>query len=447
MKLQIEKVVYGGAGLAHLGHLPEGVDGDAARGKAVFVPFCLPGETVEARSSAVAGTFAEAELLVVIEPSGDRVEPGCIHFGQCGGCQLQQGSYPAQLRIKAGILRETLERAGVTSLPELQIHSAAPWGYRNRIRLRVVATDDGVRIGYNRRGSNEFLPIQQCPIAAPLLSRAAAEFLQMGERDGTAARWLKAAAEVEFFTNADESRLQMIVFVREPLPGGFDAFCKRLQTAVPELTSAGVSILASASANRSRRTERPAAGASWGAAGIPYAVAGVDYWVSRGGFFQVNRFLIEEMVGIVTASRTGRLAWDLYAGVGLFSRALTRGFARVVAAEGNETAADDLARALKGKGQLAVCASTLDFLRNAVIQRERPDLVVLDPPRAGLGAEICTLLARLKAPELVYVSCDPVTFARDVAQLVEAGYRMSELHLIDMFPQTFHQESVAILKR
>jgi 23S rRNA (uracil1939-C5)-methyltransferase len=141
------------------------------------------------------------------------------------------------------------------------------------------------------------------------------------------------------------------------------------------------------------------------------------------------------------------MAWDLYAGVGLFSRALARGFDQVVAVEGAETAALDLSRALKGKGMRAVCASTADFLRDAVVQRERPELVVMDPPRAGVGAEVCALLARLKATELVYVSCDPVTLSRDLRAMVDSGYTLVELHMIDMFPQTFHIESVAVLKR
>jgi 23S rRNA (uracil1939-C5)-methyltransferase len=436
MKLQIEKISYGGAGMGY-------PTGDVSAGKAVFVPFTLVGEVVEAHA---AGTVDEADLVQVLEASKDRVQPGCIHFGRCGGCQLQHADYPTQLQTKAEILRDALKLAGVLLLPELHTHSGEPYGYRNRIRLRVSANGEP-RVGYNRRGSHDFLPIEECPITAPLLWNAASHLLRLAEVDAVAARWLKAAVEVEFFCNADETRLQMNLFTREALPGGFDKLCLALKTVVPELMGAGVSILAKESAGRSRRIERPTAGPTWGAAGLAYAVAGTDYWVSRGGFFQVNRFLIEEMVAIVAGSRKGRLAWDLYAGVGLFSRALNHTFEQVLAVEGGEAAAADLGRAFKGKGELAICAPTVDFLRNAVIQRERPDVVVLDPPRAGLGPEICALLGRLKAAEIVYVSCDPMTFARDVAQLVESGYRLVELHMIDMFPQTFHQESVAVLQR
>lgn len=440
MKLQIEKLVYGGSGLAR--H----VEG-AEAAKAIFVPFALPGETVEAKLSAAKNAYGEAALVQVIEPSAERVQPECRHFGECGGCQLQHAGYPEQMRMKAEILSETLERAGLAALPEVQVHAAQPWAYRNRVRLRIAAIDGALQLGYNRRGSNDFLPIAECPIAAPLLWRAAAALLRLAASDAVTERWLGAAAEIEFFTNGDETKLQMTVFVRKPLPSGFDALCERLRAEVPELAGAGVSILAKESAGKSRRTERPTAGARWGADGLLYTAAGTDYWVSRGGFFQVNRFLIDTMVRLVREGRKGRLAWDLYAGVGLFSRALAKTFERVVAVEGGATAAADLARGLNGQGMRTICASTADFLRDAVIQRERPELVVMDPPRAGLGAEVCALLARLKAAELVYVSCDPVTLARDLRTLVDSGYALAELHLVDMFPQTFHLETVVVLRR
>src|SRR6185437_7180835 len=151
-----------------------------------------------------------------------------------------------------------------------------------------------------------------------------------------------------------------------------------------------------------------------------------------------------ELVRIVVTSRHGALAWDLYAGVGLFSRVLKKSFDEVVAIE---AAADDLVKTFKGSGRRAIAATTVEFLRGAVVQRERPELVVMDPPRAGVGAEVCGLLGRVQAKEIVYVSCDPVTLARDLKALVDFGYKINELHLVDMFPQTFHQETVVVLGR
>jgi 23S rRNA (uracil1939-C5)-methyltransferase len=433
MKLRIEKTVYGGAGLAH----PTG------EGGTVFVPFALPGELVEARLTESKGGLADAELIDVLERSPDRTMPQCVHFGECGGCHYQHATYEAQLALKSGILQETLERAGLTGLAEIQVNAGEPWEYRNRIRLRVAEVEGVPRVGYLRRGSNDFLPVTMCPIASPVLWRAAEALLKLAE-DAGAARWLRAAVEVELFATKDERTLQMTVFVRQNPGTVFDIFCERLRVLLPELAGAGALILRPEGSQQSRRMERPRPIAAWGAEGLNYAVDGEKYWVSRGGFFQVNRFLVEELVRMVTTGRRGTLAWDLYAGVGLFSRALENGFDEVVAVE---AAADDLAKTFKGTGRKAVAATTLEFLRGAVVQRERPELVVMDPPRAGIGAEACALLGRVRAEAMVYVSCDPVTLARDLKALVDFGYTINELHLVDMFPQTFHQETVVVLHR
>ncbi len=434
MKLQIEKEVYGGSGLAHQ---TEGIDA----GRAVFVPFTLPGEHVEARLLEHKDSFGEASLVQVLTPSKDRVEPTCMHFEQCGGCHYQHAAYDAQVQIKVSILRETLERANLEGLPAIQTHTGKPWAYRNRTQLRVAELNTALRVGYNRRGSNEFLAIQQCPILAPILWRTAEELLHIAAENSAAARWLHNAVEVEFFTTSDEKKLQMAVFIRRE-QAGLTALCERMQKLIPELVGASASLLPSAGPQRRAKTPRQLE--SWGTEGLNYSAAGEDYWVSRGGFFQVNRFLVDALVHIVTAESNGTIAWDLYAGVGLFSRALTRAFPHVVAVE---AAANDLPKSFKGPGKRAVTATTVEFLRNAVVQRERPDFIVMDPPRTGVGAEACSLLARISAPKLVYVSCDPVTLARDLKSLVEAGYRLVELHMVDMFPQTFHLETVAVLRR
>jgi 23S rRNA (uracil1939-C5)-methyltransferase len=427
MRLQIEKAVYGGSGLAHQ------TEGESA-GRAVLVPFTLPGEIVEANLT----EKTDAVLAQVLEPSIDRVKPGCAHFGECGGCHYQHAEYAAQVAMKATILRETLERAGLNALPEVELHSAAPWGYRNRTQLRVSPADGATRVGYNRRGTNEFLPIGQCPILAPLLWRTARALVQLTAEDSAAGRWMRGAVEIELFTDSDEKKLQMTVFVQK-IQNGFDEFCEHVKELMPELVGAGASLVST-----QRRSQKARPVGSWGAEGLSYRVAEENYWVSRGGFFQVNRFLLDELVKIVTAGRKGSLAWDLYAGVGLFSRALAGRFEQVVAVE----AADgDLVKSFKGAGKRAVGTTTVEFLRGAVVQRERPDLVVMDPPRAGIGAEVCSLLARVSAPAMVYVSCDPVTLARDLKILVEAGYNVLELHMVDLFPQTFHLETVVFLRR
>ena len=187
-----------------------------------------------------------------------------------------------------------------------------------------------------------------------------------------------------------------------------------------------------------------------------YHAAGFDYRVDHGAFFQVNRWLVDALVECVTDGHHGELAWDLFAGVGLFARRLAGSFDRVVAVESAPAAMAALAQNLAGTSATAVKATTLDFLRSAR-KGERadligpdlivPDLIVVDPPRTGLGAEVTALLGQIAAPAMVYVSCDPATLARDLRALIGAGYAIEQITLADLFPQTFHLETVVRLRR
>ena len=385
----------------------------------------------------------------------------CPHFGVCGGCQLQHLEYSAQLGSKAERL-QTLLDATALQLPGLQLHASPPFGYRNRIRLTLAEVDGQLRAGYHRNPESpadttpRFLPITECPIAAPILWRTTEAFLALINED--AARWLRDPQfkldQLELFTAADESSLQITLYLRtaakalpSKLAAAFTALCEALRARIPELAGASIAILPPISVQRSRRTEVPKPGPKWGAEGLLYTVSQpATYWLPRGAFFQVNRFLLPELLALATANRSGQLAWDLYAGVGLFSRALARSFAQVTANEIAEPAATALA-STKLANLRAVKATTLDFLRAAVVERDRPDLIVLDPPRTGAGPEVCALLARIAAPTLIYVSCSPETLPGDLQTLAASGYTVAELHLLDLFPQTTHIETVAILTR
>jgi 23S rRNA (uracil1939-C5)-methyltransferase len=435
MKLQIEKMTYGGAGVARQ------TEGQGAP-RDLLVPFTLPGELVEAHLTEKKNGFEEVSLLKILGASEDRIQPGCKHFGECGGCHYQHAKYPAQMNIKTTILEALLGPIGQGILPKIQPHTAERWGYRNRIRMRVEDLEGALKVGYNRRSSNQFLPIQECPISAPLLLRAAESLLAAStDNNSVRGRWTRNISEVEFFTTADEKRLQMTLFVRKNQPG-LAKLCDQMKQQIPELVGAGSFLLSPKGPQRQLQKPRPLE--SWGTTGLSYHAMGEDYWVSRGGFFQVDRFLVDELIKIVTEERSGQLAWDLYAGVGLFSRQLAKRFQQVVAVE---AAGSDLTNSFRGTGRRSVKATTVEFLRSAVVQRERPELIVMDPPRAGVGAEICSLLVRISAPEIVYVSCDPVTLATDLKILVEAGYNISALHMVDLFPQTFHLETVVVLRR
>jgi 23S rRNA (uracil1939-C5)-methyltransferase len=163
----------------------------------------------------------------------------------------------------------------------------------------------------------------------------------------------------------------------------------------------------------------------------------------------VNRFLLPTLVELVCTGRSGKLAWDLFAGVGLFARVLAHTFEQVTAVEANPSAARELGSALRrvDPRHSVMQAVTVEFLRRAALERDRPQLVVLDPPRAGAGHEVCELMARIAPAEIVYVSCDPVTLARDLAVLQPCGYEIEALDLADLFPQTYHQEAVVVLRR
>lgn len=428
--------------------------------------------------------------------------PLCPHFGPCGGCQLQHLLYPTQLALKHDRLTTLLAEAEIPTPPPVQTHAADPWHYRNRIRLRVEASSEGTfALGYNRGNTNDFLPIHTCPISAPLLLDTAQRLVALAPVNPTHAKWLAAIAELELFTTPDESHLQLTLLLRtapdistDQVARTFTALCEALHQHIPQLTGAGAELLRSTHANapRPRASRRAAANftaPTWGSPGLRYPVTlnrtPEQLWVSRASFFQVNGHLVDSLVAVATqnvtssqpeaipgtsssrpkaAGRSGEipfveklhsptivptaqpLAWDLFAGVGLFTRALAPYFTRIVAVESAPAATADLAAARLPNLRI-VTSTVLDFLRIAALDRDRPDLVLLDPPRAGLGLEAATLLAHLRPARIVYVSCDPITLARDLAAMLSSGYNLAELHLVDMFPQTSHQETVAILDR
>ena len=418
--VQIEKPIYGGAFLARV------------EGKAVFVPLALPGEQLRVRVVEDKRGYANAEALEIVAPAVERVTPACPHFGACGGCDYQHASYEAQLAFKQAILLETLERGGVHAPAAMNVLAADPWGYRNRIRL---AMDAAGRLGYRGRRSHAVVPIAECPIAAPLLVRAALAIQEIAAKSFAQLR----KAEVSLFCDAEETALLIGVHCERPLKFALDGFSAALAAKIPEFKGAEHTV--EGGAGRPQHTV-----ARHGDTSLTYRAAGFAYRVDHGAFFQVNRHLIDALVDTVTGGQRGALAWDLFAGVGLFARQLASSFTRVVAVESAPHATAALAHNLSGTGARAVKAGTLEFLRRKHGD-ERPDLIVVDPPRTGLGAETAALLAGIGAPALVYVSCDPATLARDLRALIASGYAIEKLALADLFPQTFHLETIVHLRR
>jgi len=213
---------------------------------------------------------------------------------------------------------------------------------------------------------------------------------------------------------------------------------RRISERIPALAGIDLSI-------EGRGGEAQRSVAQWGAPSIRYSAAGFEYRVDQGAFFQVNRWLVDALVNCVTANRSGALAWDLFAGVGLFARQLASTFDRVIAVESAPAATAALAHNLAGTTATAVTSDALAFLRRNV-REPQPNLIVVDPPRAGLGPEICAAIAEIAPSAMVYVSCDPATLARDLRALIASGFAIEHLTLADLFPQTFHMETVVLLQ-
>lgn len=423
MNLTIEKLVYGGDGLARL---PEG--------KTVFLPFVLPAEEVSATIVQEKSSFARATADQVLKPSPYRVQAQCPYFAACGGCHYQHAGYTAQLENKRAILKETLLRNGKLEWKgEIITHSGEPWGYRNRSRLKVRGGVD-FAIGYYRMGSNELLPVKQCPISSPAINRALAHIWDLGESGKIPA----GINEIEFFADHADTKMVLEIYLAPDAPE-MREFAAALQAKAPEIK--GIAFF-SENAGPEPGNELPKY--TVGEAALPYRVGEKSFRVSAGSFFQVNRYLVRELVQTVVGDFHGKIAMDLYAGVGLFATHLSKRFDQVFAVESAPVSATDL-QANAVKNVVPVVSTAEGFLPRCI--NMQPELVVVDPPRAGLGAKVTQLLAALRVKRIVYVSCDPATLARDVRLFLETGYHVEEVHMVDLFPQTFHIESVVRLAR
>jgi 23S rRNA (uracil1939-C5)-methyltransferase len=427
--LTIEKLIYGGDGLARL---PTAPDTDpAGRGKAVFVPFVLANEKIEASLTEQKPGFARAQADSIVEPSPYRVAPPCPHFTRCGGCHYQHTTYEHQLEIKKEILRESLRRMAKLELPfDIEVHPSPPWNYRNRSRLQVQVSPK-FAAGYFKLASHDLLPVEECPISSPLINRGITSLWQ----NGRAGKVPAGVREVEFFANADDSQLLIDVgCAREARRAAVRSWAEDFRAAMPEI--AGVVALREPNPG-DRKAGAQEILVAVGASHLTYQTKRAAYRVSTGSFFQTNRHLTDELVTTVTAGQSGELALDLYAGVGLFSTALAGDFHHIVSVETSQTSIADLSYNQSSNGE-AVQATTEQYVaraenserigKGAVLPHtfHKPDLAVVDPPRSGLGERVARLLASLGAPRVIYVSCDPATLARDLVPLLAAGIASSK---------------------
>jgi 23S rRNA (uracil1939-C5)-methyltransferase len=427
MEITIEKLIYGGEGLAH------------HDGSTVFVPFVLPAERVSAAPVEQKKKFIRARVERLLDPSPERAAARCPHFGVCGGCDYQHIPYDAQLKYKIEILRETLRRLGRIEWPgKIAAHASPPWGYRNRAQWKVRPLGEdgagGMGIGYFRANSTALCAVEDCSILSPLLLKSLLA-LRRAAADGVLPRELR---EIEAFAGANDSKL-LVTATFAGFPPRAQGLADKLRVALPEIES----LLFHDPARERMELDGPGF--------IECEAAGSSYRVGHFSFFQVNRFLTGDLARMVVEEMPeGRLALDLFAGVGLFSVPLAKRFARVVAVESNPAAARDLEANASGHtariGRMIEvrAADVEEFLAKF---KEKPELVLLDPPRAGLTPGTIKHLARIAPARITYVSCDPPTLARDLAEFMKFGYEISAVHLFDLFPQTFHMEAVVGLRR
>lgn len=390
-EVTVEKLVYGGDGLGRLD------------GRVVLAPYVLPGERALVKALQEKPGLVRGGLLKVVQPAPERVAAPCPVFGRCGGCHYQQAPYDFQVEAKCGILVEELRRLGKIEPPEFSVVTDEPWGYRNRVQFHV----ENGKLGFREARSHKLCPIESCPISSPKMNEAIATLVPM-VRDG---RWPKFLRSLEIFT--DERQVQLNV----------------------------------------TETDRPVARRffEWCAESIPGMVENaLDYEgrfrVSRNSFFQVNRFLLDLLVAAAVDGAEGETALDLYAGVGLFALELAKRFRSVTAVESGSGAVRDLQFNAERAG---VAVAAVQSTTEAYLEKlERaPDFVLLDPPRAGLGKAVVQRLAELQPARIGIVACDPATLARDLAGLLAAGYRIDAMSMVDLFPQTFHIETVVRLAR
>jgi 23S rRNA (uracil1939-C5)-methyltransferase len=384
LDINVDKWVYGGEGLGRID------------GRVVLVPFVLPGETARI----AAGNDVHARLLEVLTPAPERVEAPCPLFTICGGCHYQHAPYEFQLARKVEILREQLQRVGKIKFEgEIGVISGPPLGYRSRAQFHIA----NEKIGYLGPRSHDLVPVEgECPVSSPRLNQALAE---MRARLSDA-RFPKFVQALEIFTNETDVQINVIDAERAVARRFYD-WCESK-------------------------------------AAIEYATTFGTFRVSPKSFFQVNRFLVEKLVEAALPQPGGETALDLYAGVGLFALPLAQRFASVTAIESSSSAASDLIFNIARSGAAIRMEQTRveDYLARA---DKTPDFVLADPPRTGLGKDVVADLVRLAPPRITVVSCDPATLARDLAGL--AGYQIESLTMVDLFPQTYHLETVAQLRR
>jgi len=382
LELKIEKIVPGGYGLAFAENLT------------VFVGLAAPGDRLKVRIHQLKGKTAFAEIVEIIEPSVNRIEPPCVYFGRCGGCDFQQLNYEAQLAAKVGIVKDCLTRIGKINYEnEIRIiGSPKPFGYRARAQWHVNTRRK--KIGYFQRKSHDVIDVVECPIITPELQEVLTE---LRESIVWESFWSEMV-EIEAAGSAENVSVYSTEIV-EP-------------------------------------TEE-----------LSFESNGNRYFYDATTFFQGNPFLIEQLIETAIGGAEGAAAIDLYCGVGLFTLPLAKNFAKVIGVEGWGKAVEFAVKNVENARaeNIQIFGENVnEWLMNN--QPESIDFVLLDPPRSGTDKEIIENILKIKPRQISYVSCEPSTLARDLKILCDNDYKIESITALDLFPQTHHVETVARLR-
>lgn len=404
LTVKLEKLTYGGDALGRL-----------SDGRAVFVPFALPGETVSFRCLDEKRGHVRAELVEVLEPSPDRIAPKCLHFGVCGGCHYQHLPYPAQLAAKTAILSDQLIRIGKIEAPPVRqiVPSSTEWNYRNHVQFHLTQAG---KLGYIDVRNRNVIPITECHLPEPPLN----------------ALWPR----LEFDPGLGLKRLSLRLGVDEQAM----LVLESESPDVPELElEADLSVvhLAGDDALVMAGDDR-----------LIMLVHDHPFHVSAPSFFQVNSAMAGKMVAHLLDNLPVSPAitlLDVYCGVGLFSAFFAPRVGRLIGIESSSSACEDFTLNLDEFDKVELYEAPAEEV--LPILDVKPELVILDPPRAGLEKSVLDSLLLLGSARIAYVSCDPSTLARDAARLIAGGYRLTQVTPFDLFPQTYHIESISIFEK
>jgi 23S rRNA (uracil1939-C5)-methyltransferase len=443
LELTVDSLAYGGNGVARL------------NGFVVFVRRGLPGDTVRARVTKVKRGYAEAIATEVLSPSPQRVDAPCAHYPVCGGCRFQDLAYEAQVAAKADQVRDALVRIGGVADPPLEpiVPAESQFHYRNKLEYSFTQTPKGAALGFHKAGRwDEVLEVERCWLTTDL-----GNAIREAVRD-----WAQEEGLPPFDQGAQTGYLRHLV-VREgrntrqamvqlvTAPGdlqGADRFVAALRE-FPEVRSIHWAV----NDSPAEKTNLPT-NLLWGEDAIEEQLLGLRFRVRPNAFLQTNTAMAERLyeLAIEYAGLTGQeTVYDLYCGIGTIGLAMA---GRALTVWGVEANQESVACAIENAGlneisNAAFFAGEVGASLEDLVERAgKPDLVVVDPPRAGLTPKALRRLARLEAPRIVYVSCNPTTLAGNVKELAaDWGYSLVRVRPLDMFPHTPHVESVALLSR